>query len=335
MRPAYDMLGAEYIYTKALASRQLSMEDDLRALLAQYTEDETTLELFAATKLARLLQETGRPREPSVIERAALRYYVQALEKLRPRIPPRAEPLHRAYRLPVVARDVELIARRAAAGATVEAGELAYPEAPEVAAARRALEEGQDPGSVLRAAGFRAAAEAMAGRLDLLSPAVDVELLQGFLAALRAAGTELGRAVLGNRVDMVAARIAAGLVEARPGREILGIYLGRLATWRLPLDRLREAVETGDREGLEKLLLERLPRPPERIGVLEAFTAQLRRENRVNAQKIFTHEPLSLDSIIGLYETLLLDEEDAVTIALAGYSRQPKQVVMELVSIQR
>ncbi|NOZ89153.1 MAG: hypothetical protein GXO15_04425 [Crenarchaeota archaeon] len=334
----YPMLGVEYLYPKVLASRQLSYEDDLRALLAQYTEDETTLQLYAATKLARFLPEGGRVEEPSAVEMAALRYYVAALEKFRERLPPRAGPLFEAYRVYVVARDVELIARRMLQGRPLPGpGELAYPEAPEVQAARRRAEEEAPVVEVLRAAGLAEAARLLEKARDveaLLSPAVDAEIVSRLEAARAAASTPEGRRILENRVDIHAARAAAALAAARPGRELLSLYRGVLRGHRLQLDQLMEAAETGDLEALEKLLVETLQgRVPEELPPLEAFTAQLRKENRRLAAGLPYREPLTYDTLVGLLETLLLDEEDAVIIALAGYSRQRKSIVAELVSL--
>ncbi|KSW12165.1 hypothetical protein CF15_05230 [Pyrodictium occultum] len=336
MRLSYEGLGAEYLYSKAMVGKTLSYEDDLRALLAQYTGDEATLELFRATKLARYLPPAGERLEPGAVERAALRYYMDALETLRGRTPGYSEAVYHAYRLVVVARDVELIARRRLQGeAPPSPGELIHPEAPETAAARRQAEEGADPAAVLAAAGMSEAAKLLQRARDakLLSVAVELELLQAFNRARRAVRTEAGREIVGARQDIYAARAAATLVAASIDKSTVSLYTSVLDTYKLPRRKLIDAIEASDAESVENILLEAAGTgPSEGLSALEAFIASRRRENRASAKTIFIREPLSLDVVAGFAELFLLDAEDAIAIALAGYSRQPKSIVTGLLS---
>lgn len=336
MTLVYEGLGAEYLYTKAVVAKTLSYEDDLRALLAQYTGDESTLELFRATKLARYIPADAKKIEPSMVERAAFRHYVGVLESIRGRTPGQALKIYKAYRAVVVARDIELVIRKKSLeGGIVRTDELIYPEAPEVARARRLAEEDADPARILAAAGMANAAKMLRKTrgTGLLSAAIDIEILKLFSEAKNAAKTSTGRDILGARQDILAARTAMTLVAVQPEREVLAMHEAALGTHKLPRQKLIEAIETRDTETLERILLEAVAgRVPEGLTALDAFASSKRRENRRRAKSIFAREPLSLDVVAGLLELFLLDAEDAVIIALSGYSKQPKSIVAELVS---
>ncbi|ALL01318.1 Archaeal/vacuolar-type H+-ATPase subunit C [Pyrodictium delaneyi] len=336
MKLTYDMLGAEYLYTKAAVIKAQSYEDDLRALLAQYTGDEATLELFRATKLARFIPTDMKVVEPSIIEKAAFKYYVGVLEAIRGRTPGIAFKIYEAYRAAIIARDIELIIRmKNVEGKIAGAEELIYPEAEEVARARRLAEEDVDPARILSAAGMNKAAEIIkkSRSIDLLSAAIDIEILNFFNEAKKVAKTDTGRDILGARQDMFAARTAVTLATIQLDREVLAMHEAVLETHRLPKRKLLEAIETRDVETLERILIGATGgKIAEGLTALDTFISSIRKENRKRAKSIFVREILSLDVIAGLLELLLLDAEDAIIIALSGYSKQPKSIVAELVS---
>jgi len=325
-------LGVEYLTVKALTSRPLSIEDDLKAVLAQYTGDETVLELFQATKLSRYLP--GKPLNPSPVEVAAYRYVADIIGRLEPYAGGPGSAILGAYRTILLIHDVELIiARLLRRERLPEEGELILPHAPEIARARRAAEEEATPQSVLSAAGLTLASRLASEKTEMSSVALDVEALKAFEKALGAVKLDITRELLGARLDMLAARIAYTLVSSEAPREVAEEYSKALVGYRLPAEKLRDIIETRDREGLEALLKSRAPQAIEGLAPLEAFIAAVRKHSRALLPRAYIEAILAPDVVVPPLEQAMLDAEDAIAIAIAGFSRQPKTILLQMVSI--
>jgi hypothetical protein len=330
-------IGAEYVYVKALVHRVQSIEEDLRAVLAQYTEDETTIRLYQATRLARLLPAGTEFTEPRQVERTAYRLYVEVLQSLSTSLSEKALILYNPYALIPIVRDVELILRRGQRGEEVPSKEeLFWPESPQVQEALRLVEEGiTDPIQVTKRLGLQTSYKLLSAAKtpEALSTAFDIELLKAFADAVKNAKTSISKDILGARLDILVAKTMYSLIEMKPARQVIDIYLENLTTYKLKEEEVKNAVEAFDAE-LAKRLLVSSPYGTisENLGVLEGFIARVRKYLRVIDKKIFTWEPVSNEPIIGLLDLLLLDAEDAVIIALMAYSRQPKERVLDLVS---
>jgi hypothetical protein len=325
--------GVEYLAVKSLTTRPLTLEDDLRALLAQYTGDEATLELFQATKLSRHLRV--KPLTPSPVEIAAYRYAAEIIGRLEPHATGDSKVIVEAYRRILLAHDIELIVGRLSRREPLPAEEeLILPQAPEVAKARRLAEEEARVEDVLRAAGFERAARVAAESGELVSSALDLEIVASFREALAKARQAATRELLGSRLDMAVARVAYGLVSIEAPRRMVNLYVRELEAYRLPRRQLVEAVETRDRESLESILKASAPQAlPEGLGVLEGYLAVLRKHNRRLLGRAYIEAVLDPDIVVPPLEQALLDAEDAIAIAIAGFSREPKQMVLQLVSL--
>jgi len=331
-------LGPEYLYVKTVVAKAQSVEDDIRAVLAQYTEDETTIKLFQATKLTRFLPAGEEFTNPSQVERAAYRLFVEGLSAVMNSLPEQAVALYKPYALIPIIRDVELIVRRAQRGEKIPGrDELFWPENKLVQEALRLAEEGiNDPVQVLRRLGLSIAYDVLvaARSTEALSTALDIELMKAFSDALDAAETELGRELIGGRLDILAAKTMYSLIEMKPARQVIDTYLKYLAAYKLSSREIRNAVESLDEEQAKRLLTSSwYGNLSENLGILEGFIAKVRKHLRPIAKKIFAWEPVMNDPVVGLAELLLLDAEDSVIIALLAYSRQPKQRVIDLVSL--
>ncbi|RUM46868.1 MAG: hypothetical protein DSY37_04295 [Hyperthermus sp.] len=338
MKAAFKGPGPIYLYTKAFIAKSKSYEDDLRSLLSQYQPTRDFLELFRATKIGRYLPGERGVIDPASLERAAYKYYtVVAREALEDSLTGSAVTIYDAYQSIVTARDVEIIARAALQGREVRLEELIAPEAPQVFMARRAGEETGDPSRVLRAAGMKRAAEIVARRRssELVTVAVDIEVLGKFVQAYEEASTLTAKKLLGNRVDILAARTSFTLASLAPETEIMEAYEAVLETHMLPKDKVIEAMRNKDRESLERIFTEHIPgRIPEGFNALDALVFGLRRENRRLAKHVFIREVLTPETAAGLLELLLLDTEDAIAMALSSYSGQPREILANMVSFQ-
>jgi hypothetical protein len=324
--------GIEYLTVKALTTRPLTLEDDLKALIAQYTGDETTLELFQATKLSRYLP--AKPLTPSPIEVAAYRYVAEIIGRLEPYSTRDATRVLAAYRNVLLAHDIELIIGRLRRKEELPSEEeLILPQAPEVVKARRLAEEEARIEDILEAVGFKRASKAVARSAELISPALDLEITASFRDALAKVSVESAREIIGSRLDMTVARIAYSLASVEAPRGLIEFYIGEITSYKLPHKQLVEAIETRDREKLEAILRAAAPQAlPEGLGVLEGYIASLRKHNRRLLSRAYIEAVLSPDILVPPLEQAMLDAEDAIAIAIAGFSRQPKHVVSLLIS---
>jgi len=331
-------LGPEYVYVKTVVARAQSIEEDLRAVLAQYTGDETTVKLFQATKLTRFLKAGEEFTNPRQVERAAYRLFIEVLSSVSTSLSEKAMKLIKPYILIPVVRDIELIIRHAQREERPpSAEELLWPENKLVQDALRLVEEGvTDPLQLLRRVGLYTAYRIVsaARSAEALSVALDVELLKAFRDSFDAAGTELCREILGGRIDIYAARTMYSLIEMKPPRQVIDTYIDQLSSYRLSMREIKNAVESLDAEQAKRIL----SNSPygglsENLGLLEGFIAKVRKGLRPVAKKIFTWDTVMDEPIVGVSELLLLDAEDAIIISLLAYSRQPKQRVIDLVSL--
>ncbi|ABM80156.1 V-type ATPase subunit [Hyperthermus butylicus] len=327
-------VGVDYLNVKAFTARLLSLEDDLKALMAQYTGDEAVLELFQATKLSKYLPE--KPANPRPVEVAAYRYMAELLGRFEAIASGKAEAIHRAYKLVLLVHDAEIIIGRMLRGKTPPRDEeLVQPASPQVGLLRRLAEEEAKPSQALRAVGLEKAAAIVEKNPEYLSTALDLELIAALAEALQVAETEYAREIIGARLDITAVRIASTLAVLEAPSETSQLYFENLRTYRLPADSLRQAIETKDAEQLETILKAKAPQQlPENLPPADAYIAAARKHNRKLVAKTYIAAVLTVDVLAAALEQALLDAEDAIIIAIAGYSKQPKQQAAALLSIQ-
>ncbi len=327
----------DYMVPKARVARLQTLEEDLRMVLSQYTGDERTLEVFRSTKLSRYIEQVS----PSNVEKAAYKYYVEMLDRARRMLPSEGQPIYHAYQVVVVARDLHLAAAAVLRGEPVPENELVTVGDPLVAKAVELLRERGVTGIAqsLRLLGLETAyAYVKQAGVTLsvadVAVALDLELLDSFRRACSVVRDLPGEAATCSRLDVLSARVALNATSMRLSEKLRRVVAEHLATYKVRERVLAYAVEAGDYDAATRALMDTpYGRPSEKLPLLEGFTARVRKYSRRMARSAFSAYPLHVGLLAALLELVLLDVEDVTTIAVAAFSRMPRDVLMEMVSV--